>query len=127
MDSNASEYLPFSKRLPPLQPVWIRWRVILAGILTIATAVILNAQVRNYPQGAPLHHDLTRPVLAFELPHDARDVRVTLVPPVAADEAPSIPEMFRSSVDWDFGLILSYTTFFVWSMLMLPSTSRLWP
>ena len=107
----------------------IPWAVIATGILTIATSLITNRQLKGYPEGAPLHHDLTRPVLALELPHDARDVRITVAPPdppVPANIGKSIPEMFRRSLYWDFTFIASYSSFFALSLAMLPWSRRFW-
>src|SRR3954447_24555951 len=101
MESASREHVPFTRRLPPLPAVVIPWAVIATGILTILTGLITNRQVDGYPEGAPLHHDLTRPVLALELPHDARDVRITVAPPdppVPAKIGKSIPDMFRRSL-----------------------------
>src|SRR5256885_1202332 len=111
MASASPPHVPFTRRLPPLPPVVIPWTVIATGILTILTGLITNRQLKAYPEGAPLHHDLTRPVLALELPHDARDVRITVAPPdppVSASTSKSIPDMFRGSLYWDFTLIASY-------------------
>ena len=126
MTASGNEYGQFSKRLPPLPPVAIPWVAIVAGIFMIVTALIENAQLRGYPEGAPLHHDLTRPVLAFELPHDRRDIQVTLAPPVPVSQGTSISDMFYHSLYADFLFILSYATFFLLSLRMLPWTKRLW-
>lgn len=129
MDSSAHAEVPFTKRLAPLPPVVIPWIVIVTGILTILTGLITNRQIRDYPEGAPLHHDLTRPVLALELPHDARDVRITVAPPdppVSASVSKSIPDMFRRSLYCDFTFIAAYSSFFALSLAMLPWSRRFW-
>ena len=129
MASASEEHVPFTRRLPPLPAVVIPWTLIATGILTILTGLITNRQLKDYPEGAPLHHDLTRPVLALELPHDARDVRITVAPPdppVFASTSKTIPEMFRRSLYWDFTLIASYSSFFALSLAMLPWSRRFW-
>src|SRR4051794_19461044 len=129
MDSSAQAHVPFTRRLAPLPAVVIPWIVIATGILTIVTGLITNRQMKHYPEGAPLHHALTRPVLALELPHDARDVRITIAPPdppVPAKISKSIPDMFRRSLYWDFTFIASYSSFFALSLRMLPWSRRFW-